>query len=405
MMTEGSFITAPSSRDKLSITQEMAQKVFGYMQIMPEFLDCVFSFGLREHSVDCLITSFKCANRLSAVSRGLQASSLGRSGRHIEHCYALRSVESVPQPEWPWSIRLCSIWHSLDLEFGSSNWVVLKANRLIQRLVRDANEANSLQCRFAGSAPAKGIAEALRIHGLVATWCGSSWSRYVGFLENALQDLTRPTLAATLETESIPRPREETPGIPTTLDRLPVMLNEKRSTFGRARSSLRSLSNRMPTFSEKKGSNKDSCPTEQISLTRHAFSFEDLPRVHFLGEKANETLDILNNNEEVLEDLLSDYKQIFLTLTELREDSGCKAALAQFEDLVSVVQKDMRRQRSRIEQLLKLLESRKTLVSRCHSKRKMQLTASSWVVSFNSNQPRRADSSPRRQALLPRTWK
>lgn len=63
LMILDSFITAPNSRDKLSITTEMAQKVFSYLQVMPEFLDCLLPFGLRERSLDFYSTFFQACDR------------------------------------------------------------------------------------------------------------------------------------------------------------------------------------------------------------------------------------------------------------------------------------------------------------------------------------------------------
>lgn len=199
-----SFITAPNSRDKLSITKKMAQKVFSYLQVMPEFLDCMLPFGLRECSLDCYSTSFQASNCDDQSTYGLQIDALGRSGRQMEHCYGLRSVERSPsQADWPWSIRPCSIYHSLDFETGSSSWIIVKANRLIQKLVHDAYGSQSHRTPPSEYAPARSVVEAMEIHRLIATWCVNTWPQYVGFLESSLQEVTRPTLNATLAVEQV----------------------------------------------------------------------------------------------------------------------------------------------------------------------------------------------------------
>lgn len=362
-----SFLTAPSSRDKLRITLEMAQKILSHLQVMPQFLACMFPFGQREHSHDSSDSSFQSSNRLIMPQIGLQVPCIGRSGRQIEHCYSLRSIErSASQPEWPWSPRLCSIYHSFDLEFGSSNWIMVKANRLIQRLVRDVDKSNP-QTQPTSCVPATRIAQALQIHSLIATWSGDNWPWYIAFLEDTLQSMTRSTLAATMETEQIPLDFVETATPPMSPSFLPSQsgeIEEKPAKLRKATSSFRSYADRIPIFPNSRDLQSKSRHTQQIPVAQHAFSFKDLPRVHYIEERANEVLTILENNEEVLEDLKRDYEAVFAATKELKDTSESRIALAQFVKVVDRVQRDMRRQRTRGERLLKLLASRKILVSR-----------------------------------------
>lgn len=366
LMILDSFITAPNSRDRLSITTEMAQKVFSYLQVMPEFLDCLLPFGLRERSLDCYSTSFQACDRDEQTPCGLRINALGRSGRQMEHCYGLRSVERSPsQTDWPWSIRPCSVYHSLDLESGSSSWVIVKANRLIQTLVRDAYVSQSRRTPPSDYPPARSVAEAMETHRLIATWCTSTWSQYIGFLESSLQELTRPTLSATFERKEVPLANgqvlnEMSMYIPTVHER-DQEYEEKPTAPKRITSSLRSLSQRVSTFRGMR-SKSDAPVMETTPVTQHAFTFKDIPRVHFIEEKANEATNIMANNEDVLEDLKLDYEEVIANTADLQDRRDCKAALAKLVKHIERAQNNLRRQRGRIEQLLKLLEGRKALV-------------------------------------------
>jgi hypothetical protein len=345
----------------------MAQKILAHLQVMPQFLTCMFPFGQREHGHDSSDSSFQSSNRLTMPQIGLQIPCIGRSGRQLEHCYSLRSIErSASQPEWPWSPRLCSIYHSFDLEFGSSNWIVVKANRLIQRLVRDVDKSNS-QTQPTACVPATRIAQALQIHGMIATWCGDNWPWYITFLEGTLQGMTRSTLAATMETEQIPLDFVEIATPPMSLS-FPSSqsgeFEEKPTKLRKATSSFRSYADRIPIFTNSRDSQSKSPHAQQVPVVQHAFSFKDLPRVHYIEERANEVLTILENNKEVLEDLKRDYEAVFAETKELQDTSESRVALAQFVKVVDHVQRDMCRQRTRVERLLRLLASRKTLVSR-----------------------------------------
>lgn len=363
------FITAPSSRDKLNITLHMAQKLFTFFQVMPQFMTCIIPFGQREHSHDGTTTSFQSWNRLQKTSCGVQVSGVGRSGQRLEHCYGLRSVERAnSQPEWPWSTRLCSVHHSMDLEFGTSNFVVVKANKLIQRLIEDTAAAEPTDHKSSSSMPVLSLVYALQVHSLIVTWCGNNWPQYVEFLAGTLQDMTRSTLAATLEKEQVQLVSQdndmELPTHMSTHHSYDLELDEKPARLRRIASSFRSHVDRIPTFKSERSTKQAMPSIERVPVAHHTFSFKDLPRIHFIEEKVNEALDILENNEEVLDDLKCDYELVFSARPELQNSSECETALAQFVKTVAAVQKGMRRQRTRLERILKLLASRKALVSR-----------------------------------------
>jgi hypothetical protein len=402
LIAVSSFITSPSSRDRLRITLDMAQRVFTFFQVMPQFMTCMLPFGQREHSHDCTVTSFQSSNRLEKSSGGLRVPSIGRSGQQVEHCYGLKSVErAASQPEWPWSPRHCWVYHSMDLEFGTSSWIVVKANKLIQKLIRDADAAGSHHAQSNGLDLVACIAQALKVHGSIATWCGSNWPQYVAFLESTLQSMTRSTLASTMETGEVQLPVREIAATPTGPWVPPLAfdpeLDEKPTTLKRVTSSFRSYVDRVPTFGKKCSTRTAAAPVESVPVARQAFSFSDLPRVHFIEEKASEVLDILENNEEVLEDLMRDYTLVFSTRQELRDSNECKTALACFAKLIEGIKKDMRRQRTRVERLVRLLASRKALVSNDTESARLakELTLSSYRA-FSSTSPHRVTGLSRR---------
>ncbi len=357
------FIYAPNARDRLNVTYEMMQRILSYHQCMPALLESVFSFGFREHSIDCTMTSFQSRNPFFEEPHSLSIEELKRSAMSMEYCYGLRSVEpSKGQVEWPWSIRLCSVYHSLDLETAQAAWIVLKANRLIEKLVRDAMASKDSGVQLDTSTVTDALSATFQIHQLVAIWSGSNWSSYVSFLEDSLQELTRPTLAVTMEDVSTNlAPGQITElrrvGSPTQISLEPEEVGEKPTVFRKTRSSLQAFSTRLRTFRTEKSPTQTGS-TDAISVTQHQFSFRDLPRVHYIEEKANEALEVLLNNEEVLEESKRYYTDI---LDGLELDTDAKA----FRDSVNSinrVQKDLRTQQRRLRQPLRLLGNRKTLV-------------------------------------------
>lgn len=341
---------APTSRDPLNITLVMAQCIFAYHQVMSSFMECVFSFGFREYSQDCSLTIFYSNNRLSEPQRGLQVSQLGRSGRTMEHCYSLRSVErSNGQLDWPWAVRQCSTYHSLDLESAQATWIVIKANRLIEKLVADATAPPQYRSKLKSGSVNEAIAAALCIHELIVGWSGDNWHWYINFLESALQDITRPALAATMEPE-------------TPADVVHQDVLEKPTTLMRITTSLHSFSPRRHSTRRLGRARLAQKNRQAISVSGHRFSFKDLPRVHYIEEKANETLSILQNNDEVLEGLKADYELVIAALQMAADADDHNPAMAHFVKMVTDIQKRMRVQQSRVCKLLRLLADRKSLL-------------------------------------------
>lgn len=348
----------------------MAQLILGYHQVMPEFMESVFSFGYREHGEDCALTSFQSHNFLTDSQSGLQVPELGRSLQTMQHCYGLRSVErSGSQPDWPWSIRLCSLYHSFDFESTQSVWIVIKANRLIEKLVRDEMMTKQRRSHSDETSLSESISKALQIHEMVAQWCGSDWQFYVKFLEGQLQDITRPALSVTME------PDEIGPyGFDHFTDEPETILTSQMSTGGSSLrreptalrkmcTSLRTYPAKLPVLKEKFGSRSDTIRRPKMTVSRHQFSFKDLPRVHYIEEKANEAVDVLENNEEILQALKEEYSSVLPVPQSSTEWPEMELALDRFEKRISNIQINLRQQRVRLEKLLRLLRDRKTLVS------------------------------------------
>ncbi|KAK5695171.1 hypothetical protein LTR97_008677 [Elasticomyces elasticus] len=344
----------------------MAQRIFTYHQAMSSFMECVFSFGFREHSQDCTLAAFSSNNRWSDPQRGLQVADLGRSGRIMEHCYSLKSVErSNGQLDWPWAVRQCSIYHALDLETAQATWIVIKANRLIEKLIADAIAPPQYRTKLASRSVGPAVAAALVVHELVAAWSSENWHWYINFLESALQDITRPALAATMEPERHVRAVRQFPEMPFVMSPAhstfenPVL--EKQVSWKKAASTLRTLiPRRLATRHAQRAKALDD-DGRTVTVSGHRFTFKDLPRIHYIEERANETLSILQNNDEVLEGLKADYEAI-LTLLGKDDSDVLDVGMTQFLNAVNASQKKMRLQQARVRKLLRLLADRKSLL-------------------------------------------
>lgn len=175
-----------------------------FYQVPPSFLDFVFPFGMREHAQDFHFSGLREESRLASYDKGCALPDLNRSGRDLRFCYNLRSVEpSKSQPDLPWSIRQCAVYHSFDVDNGQMSWIVVKGNKDMKDRITEAskkpthdeNLRESRSNRFAAS---------LETHLMLCNWSGENWRWYINDLEDQLQALTRGALAFPVEKSPTP---------------------------------------------------------------------------------------------------------------------------------------------------------------------------------------------------------
>ena len=185
----------------------MLTLAFTYHQVMPGFLDLVYSFGRQEYAQDFHFSVFQEDTRLSESDRGLKVPELGWSGRDIRMGYGLKSVEpSTSQQDWPWSIRHCAVHHSCDVVSGRATWIVIKGNHLMKDRIESATESQNLPQISNFNTVDRAFASTLATHLIICDWAGDNWRWYINFLEEEFQSTTRGTLSAVVEQS----PREAT---------------------------------------------------------------------------------------------------------------------------------------------------------------------------------------------------
>jgi hypothetical protein len=176
---------------------------------MPSFVDFVLPFGWQEHAQDFQFSGFREETRLNERSQDLALPGLGRSGRDLRLCYNLRSVErSRSDPELPWSIRQCAIYHAIDLKNGRLFWITVKGNKCINEriaeLSKSASHSRIQTCKEALNA-------SLETHALMCNWSAENWRWYINDLEERFQGVTRPILNLQVEKTRTPRPSMSPP--------------------------------------------------------------------------------------------------------------------------------------------------------------------------------------------------
>ena len=285
-----------------------------YLQISPAFLELVFPFGLQHYAQGFHFSGFTAENRLLQADRGLEVTTLRRSGRHTEVCYSLKSVERTPDPNNPWSIRQCSVVHRFDVESEQATWIIVKGNSLMQELVKSYTLNELTSCDEQSQREGSAFGNSLNVHILLASWAGEDWHWYINDLEEKLQSITRPAVSIPIQPDT--RSMD--------LNSAPRMTHHSRPPRTRRKWSMRTVSRSM-----KRSLSWSTVRTDQSTLAdekalppvgkdvdcnnrplEDPFSFRDLQSVQFLQEKASEVLLILRSNRNVLESLRSNYVAI-----------------------------------------------------------------------------------------------
>lgn len=303
---------------------------------------------------------FQSENHLDASNKGLIIPRLGRTGRHIEMCYSLKSVESSSDLPLRRSIRQCSVHHFLDLKTWKSTWVIIKANDLISEAVQHySDECRKTRLSSAEKEPSI-PASSLGIHGILAAWSGDNWHWYISELESYLQSASRPALSASWEIPAPPPSSDSTPTKAESQKRPPTRMGSIK-VFGRSQTQR---VNSMPAPKQANTLQPEGNFQPPQTTGFDGFSFKDLQNVQFVEEKTNEVILVLKSNSNVLKDMINQYRMI--STNPLCSDvlpKDFEAAVTRFQQRIEIIQKDIDLQIARAQTLLSVTAGRKSLVS------------------------------------------
>ena len=294
------FISAPNSRDRLRIERYMLSRILTWHQVMPEFVDFMLAFGISEHSKDFLYSGIRSEMNLSIDSSRMLLPQLGRSGRDIPLCHILRSVERV------------------NTAGGSQQhwpWV---------------------------------LRPTVTYHSFDAETGKSVW------MIVKANDLIRDRIRRSCELRDLYQPCSDI----NVDDTFESTLHTHLVICAWAGENWRWYIN----FIEEKIQEL----TREVLVEQAedaSFSFSDLQKVHYVEEKANEALLVLEANAAVIQELRDIYTTAKDVLKDASPDVGpLVSAVAMFHRHLDVTAKDLRMQQARSRMLLKLLADRKSLV-------------------------------------------
>ncbi|KAK5121453.1 hypothetical protein LTR85_005286 [Meristemomyces frigidus] len=289
------------------------------------------------------------------------------SGRCIELCYSLKSVEPYDDPERPWSIRQCSIYHAFDLETNKTTWITVKGNEFMRDLL--LAHLNSTHRRTAAKPipVAAAFQATLAVHLLFCHWASENWHWYINSLESSLQQTTRRTLSVSVDP---PRPmsqpsakyqstntaRHTAPKPNTGFVKVATKVAQQLQALRGPKKTHRIEVMELPCTEP---ADTEECPT----VEEPSFSFGDLQHVQFVEEKAAEVLLVLKANSNIITQLRDAYSSFTDSDEFCKTTKGeCRTELREFATSTNGLVAALAMQQSRAESLVRLVAERKSLL-------------------------------------------
>lgn len=396
-----------------------------YQQIMPSFLDFVFSFGTERHAKDFHFVGFRHDTRLTGPERGIAIPALGRSGHILQLCYSLRSVESSPvQEHWPWSIRSTATHHSFDFETGRASWVMVKGKggaSMQKRIMTETSHSHGqMPCKFGSLDQA--FASSLSTHLLLCNWSAESWRWYINYMEEQVQNITRKTLLVKVART----PPEANPpfhfiraqtGVLVPLNKTPTsntLTAQSQKQTAPPPKKAGGPPMQGPSGPKAFGANPGPPPRlstsapdapQDSSLSAGEFSFDDLRRIEYIEEQANGALLVITLNCSILNALVEHHTAVMASVS-CPDDLKTKCAndFRRFVSRILHICAEMQMQKARLEFLLRLLADRKALVCMDLRKHRTELMGNSCMVSWIIEMWKPAKNWPAKHSILPIMW-
>jgi hypothetical protein len=166
----------------------MLAEILTFHQVMPDYLDFMFTFGLQSEPRDHRFSSFREQRSFRPSKTSLAIEPLGRSGRQYQLCYNLKGVSLKGQdPEDPsldqYSIRPAAFYHRFDVDNGNALWIVTKGGNDIEDRFKELTGRDARPEDRSFNDLSECLRSSLAAHLLFCHWSMEGWRDHIKWLE------------------------------------------------------------------------------------------------------------------------------------------------------------------------------------------------------------------------------
>lgn len=168
----------------------MLARILTHHQVMPDFLDFIFVFGVHSTPQDLFFSRF-CEQTLLDYVPSIPTIP-ERSWSQYQLCYnlkgvslAYRSVEDYRMNEW--SNRQAAIYHQFDVVHGTTLWIVAKGILDLHWRFKELTSETSPPDSNSFSNVQECFRSSLAAHLMYCHWSMEDWRGYIGWLEGVIE--------------------------------------------------------------------------------------------------------------------------------------------------------------------------------------------------------------------------
>ncbi|ETS77789.1 hypothetical protein PFICI_09851 [Pestalotiopsis fici W106-1] len=209
------FLLLDSVTSPLPVSAKSVARLMTYHQVSPDFFDFLDAYGAPlAINTELRFNAFRTEIYLADPEPGAILPELGRSGRHYQINYSLKSVN---RKEWMkesqpgrslWQIRQTAIHHQLDVGSGAQFWMFADPHGALRDRITDVfpDQPNHGQKLDSLSASFKTSLE-IQLH--LVRWSTEGWQLYIKHLEETVAQvisrliLSNPDQRTHLRTEEL----------------------------------------------------------------------------------------------------------------------------------------------------------------------------------------------------------
>ena len=354
------------------------KQILTHYQVMAPFLQFVFSFRAREEPET--MAAFRMEDRLHDSDSSLKILEMERSGRRIQHCFNLITVENdETQVEWPWPLRQAATYHSFDVVNGRAFWLSLKGNGGLSKRLKKSIPEHPLLRPSALETPGSRFTAALMTHVIIFSWCAEGWPRYIDFLGGKVKRILDRVRFGPATTLSLPNRIEAEAALRRVAALSPgrskgITAASKESDNQKKNSSHWRVVQPLKVVSDliiKDEKMRSSAPQNSCEKTAdldfgRLYNFDQLQELEELGDMVRQSLVVIGQNINIIKEIMERYQNL-MTSTQFNKhmimDEACQAGLETFLTRSQQLIRGMEGSALRLENVVVSLGSAKDQVS------------------------------------------